>query len=157
MGTGCLAGWGRGSPRAHVQTSWQEAQRGKKIRTYPRQYHQDRSVVSYSHTQLDSPFHVLKCPHPSSRTPSPAGSLHRTPSPLCHHEGQDTEGSSGPNAQTSQNQLRMRKEEFSSKVVWFLCFQRRVGTGGTWQKKSPSPPTMPTPAPPRPGTPSQHT
>lgn len=26
--------------------------------------------------------------------------------------------------QTSQNQLRMRKEEFSSKVVWFLCFQK---------------------------------
>ena len=89
---GTLPGWmGKwGSPRAHVQTGWQEAQRGP-LDLYPRQHHQDRPAVSYA-------------PHTTGQTLSrpempasllafhPAGSLHRTQSPLRCQEGQDTEG-----------------------------------------------------------------
>ena len=155
---GTLPGWmGKwGSPRAHVQIGWQEAQRGQKnLDLYPRQHHQDRSAVSYAPHTTGQTLSRPEMPT-SLLALHPAGSLHRTQSPLRRQEGQDTEGSLGPNAQTSQNHLRVRKEEFSSKAFWFLCFHRRVGTGWHMAENRAFLPTMPTQPLSHPQLPSVH-
>lgn len=139
-----------GSPRAHVQTSWQEAQRGKENSSASQATSLGQICGLIIPTHNWTALHVLEMPT-SLFALHPAGSPHRDSS-LCATTRARTRGEPGTKCSDQSESVENEKGGifFKGGLVSLLS-EKGWAQGGTWQKEA-LPAHHAHPAPPHPYT-----